>query len=85
MDSANWASVQNYIVWDLCCMPLLLNVQHVVFRFVVDCLTLLVMNSLMTQWELKEEELDSKLVCFGVDGVSAFQGFKFGLTIQVQC
>jgi hypothetical protein len=40
------------------------------------------MNSLMTQGELKEEELASKLVCFGVDGVSAFQGFKFGLKFK---
>ncbi len=56
-----------------------------IFRFAVDCLTLLIMNFLMTQGELKEEELASKLVCFGVDGVNAFQGFKFGLTIQIQC
>ncbi len=56
-----------------------------IFRFAIDCLTLLIMNFLMTQGELKEEELASKLVCFGVDGVNAFQGFKFGLTIQIQC
>jgi len=55
------------------------------FRFAIGCLTLLVMNSLMTQVELKEEELASKLVCFGVNGVSAFQGFRFGITIQIQC
>ncbi len=61
-----------------------IDVQHVVFRFAVDYLTLLVMNSLMTQGELKEEEFASKLVCFGVDGVSAFQGFRFGITIQIQ-
>ncbi len=53
------------------------------FRFAVDRLTLLVMNSLITQGELKEEELVSKFICFGVDGVSAFQGFKFEITIQI--
>ncbi len=55
------------------------------FRFVVDCLILSVMNSLMTQGELKEEELASKLVCLGVDRVGAFQGFRLKITIQIQC
>jgi hypothetical protein len=43
------------------------------------------MNSLMTQGELKEEELASKLVCLGVDRVGAFQGFRLKITIQIQC
>jgi hypothetical protein len=38
----------------------------------VDSLILLIMNSLMTQGDLKQEDLASKLVCFGVDGVNTF-------------
>jgi hypothetical protein len=34
------------------------------------------MNSLMTQEDLKQEDLVSKLVCFSVDGVNTFQGLK---------
>ncbi len=42
------------------------------------------MNSLMTQGNLKQEDLTSKLVCFGANGFSIFQGLKLGLTIQIQ-
>jgi hypothetical protein len=42
------------------------------------------MNSLMTQGGLKEKELVTKLICFGVDGVSTFQGLKFGVIVQIQ-
>jgi hypothetical protein len=41
---------------------------------------------LMTQLGgLKEEELASKLVYFGVDGVSTFQCFKYRIIVQIQC
>jgi hypothetical protein len=53
-----------------------LNVQQVLYGSYVDNLTLLITNSLMTQRDLKQEDLASKLVCFGVDGVSTFQGLK---------
>jgi hypothetical protein len=57
-----------------------------VFGFGVNSLILLIMNSLMTQLGgLKEEELVSKLVYFGANGVSTFQGFKYRITIQIQC
>ncbi len=47
-------------------------------------LTLLIMNSLMTQGGLKEKELVTRLVCFGVDGVSTLKGLKFGVMVQIQ-
>jgi hypothetical protein len=47
-------------------------------------LTLLIMNSLMTQCGLKEKELATRPVCFGVNWVSTFQGFKFGVIVQIQ-
>jgi len=42
------------------------------------------MNSLMTQGGLKEKEFATRLVCFGANGVSAFQGLKFGIIVQIQ-
>jgi hypothetical protein len=42
------------------------------------------MNFLMTQGGLKKKELVTRLVCFGVDGVSTFQGLKFGIIVQIQ-
>jgi hypothetical protein len=62
----------------------MLNVQRMLFGSSADNLTLMIMNSLMTQGDLKQKDLASKLVCFGVDGVSTFQGFKLRTTIQIQ-
>jgi hypothetical protein len=42
------------------------------------------MNFLMTQGGLQEENLASRLVCFGVDGVNTFQDLKSKVTIQIQ-
>ncbi len=85
MDNANWASVHGYVVQNWCQIPLLLNVQQVFYGFEVDNLTLLIMDSLMTQGGLKEEKLVARLVFFGVNGVNTFQGFKFGVIVQIQC
>jgi hypothetical protein len=43
-------------------------------------MTLQIMNSLMTQGDLKKKDLASKLVCFGANGVRTFQGFRLGVT-----
>jgi len=81
MDNASWASVQSYIVQDWCRIPLLLSVQQMFSRFRANSLTLLIMNYLMTQGNLKEEELVARLVCFGVDGVGIFQGLRSRIII----
>jgi hypothetical protein len=43
------------------------------------------MNSLMTQGNLKQKNLNSKLVCFDVNGVSTFQGLRLGMTLCSIC
>jgi hypothetical protein len=43
------------------------------FGFGVDSLNLLIMIFLMTKGDLKQEELASRLVCFGANGVGTFQ------------
>jgi hypothetical protein len=50
----------------------------------ISHLTLLIMNSLMTQGGLKEKELDTRLVCFGADGANTFQGLRSRVIIQIQ-
>jgi len=42
------------------------------------------MNFLMTQGGSQEEDLTSRLVCLGANGVSTFQGFISKVTIQIQ-
>jgi len=59
-------------------------VKHVLFRSKVASLILLIMNFLMTQGGLQEEDLTSRLVCFGANGVNTFQGFRSKVIIQMQ-
>jgi hypothetical protein len=84
MDNASWASVHGYIVQDWCHMPLLLNVKHVLSGSRIDSLTLLIMNYLMTPGGLHEEDLASRLVYFGVDGIGTFQGLRSRVIVQIQ-
>jgi hypothetical protein len=47
-----------------------LNVQQVIYGSYANNLNLLIMNSLMTQKDLKQENLASKLVSLNVDGLA---------------
>jgi hypothetical protein len=85
MDNASWASVHGYIMQDWRHIPLLLNVQHVIYGSGANIGTFLIMNFLMTQRGLKEKEFVSKLVYFGVHGVNTFQGLKSRIIVQIQC
>ncbi len=51
------------------------------YGFNVNNLNFLIMNSLMTQGDLKQKDLASKLVCFNVNGVNTFQGLRSRVTI----
>jgi hypothetical protein len=51
------------------------------FGFRVDSLNLLIMIFFMTKGDLKQEDLASRLVCFGVNGVGTFQGLRSKVTI----
>jgi hypothetical protein len=51
------------------------------FGFGVDSLNLLNMIFLMTKGDLKQEDLASRLVCFGANGVGTFQGLRSKVTI----
>jgi hypothetical protein len=53
-----------------------LNVQQVIYGSYADNLILLLMNSLMTQRDLKQKDLASKLVCLGVDGLTPFKALN---------
>jgi hypothetical protein len=47
-------------------------------------LTELLMSSLSTKGGLNTDTIASKLLCFGVDGVSAFQGKRTRGTVQIK-
>jgi hypothetical protein len=47
-------------------------------------LTDLLMGSLHTKGGLNSDAIASKLLCFGADGISAFQGKQTGVTVQIK-
>jgi hypothetical protein len=84
MDYASWANVHAYIMQDWCQISLLLNVQHVIYGFRIDVLTMVIMIFLMTKRGFKGKKYISRLVYFG-DGVNTFQGLRCRIVIQNQC
>ncbi len=61
-----------------------LNVQQVFYGSYVDSLTLLfIMNSLMTQRDLKQEDLASKFVCFDVDGAMMLRSEHMSVNVSM--
>jgi hypothetical protein len=49
-----------------------------------DSLTKLLIGALTVQGDLSAEEIASKLLCFGADGVATFQGTRNGVTKQIK-
>jgi hypothetical protein len=47
-------------------------------------LTELLMGALSTKGGLPDDAIAYKILCFGADGISAFQGKKTGITIQIK-
>jgi hypothetical protein len=50
----------------------------------MDLLTKLLIDALTVQGELTIEKIASKLLCFGVDGIAAFQSTRNGVTEQIK-
>jgi hypothetical protein len=50
----------------------------------VNNLTKVIVGYLLNYNSLSEFDLASKLVCFGVDGVTTFQGSKIGVTMELK-
>jgi hypothetical protein len=49
-----------------------------------DSLTKIIMSALLVNCGLEASAIASKLLCFGADGVAAFQGHKNGVTTQIK-
>ncbi len=59
-------------------MPILLNLERIVNGGTYDNLTSMVIRSLAIFGDIS-----NKVVCFGVDGVTIFQGLKIGVIVQL--
>jgi hypothetical protein len=72
-DSGQWLSLHAYVVLDWVRIPVLLYLSKVEGQG-ADALTEVIVRALMTEGGLSWEEIGQKLICFGADDVSVFQG-----------
>jgi hypothetical protein len=84
IDNTSWVGVHVYAMRSWERMPHLLHLSCVSKSGTSDHLTSVIMHALVGEGGLSREEIASKLVCFGVDGVSTFQGSKMDVTTQIR-
>jgi len=84
MDNTCWIGVYVYTMDNWETTPDLLHLSCVADGGIADNLTFVIMHALLEEGGLSHEELASKLVCFGADGVSTFQGPKTSITAQIR-
>ena len=83
VDNTSWLGVHVYVMDDWERVPHLLHLSSV-SDGCADQLTSTIMYSLLGEGSLTRESIASKLICFGADGVSTFQGHKNGVTAQIR-
>jgi hypothetical protein len=84
VDNTSWVGIHVYAMQSWERMPYLLYLSCVSESGTSDHLTNVIMHALLGEGGLSREEIASKLVCFGADGVSTFQGTKMGVTTQIR-
>jgi hypothetical protein len=84
VDNTSWVGVHVYAMRSWERMPYLLHLSSGSESSTSDHLTNVIMHALLDEGGLSCEEIASKLVCFGGDGVSTFQGTKTGVTTQIR-
>jgi hypothetical protein len=83
VDNASWISIHAYVVVDFVRMPLLLALERVVAsdKAGSDHVTKVIMVALLGPSGLTHEQAMNRLISFGADVHSVFQGCRNGVTI----
>jgi hypothetical protein len=84
VDNQSWLSLHAYIIKEWSQIPILLSLERVVEGADAGHLTRVIIQALLTIGGLTCESLSSKLICFGANGVSVFQGSRTGITWQIK-
>jgi len=84
MDNGSWLCIHAYIIENYVRVPHLVFVQRLIDRVGANTLTLLIVKALEIGGDVTLEQISKKLLCFGADGVSTFQGTRSGVTTQLQ-
>jgi hypothetical protein len=84
MDYQSWLSVHVYLITDWKHNPILLTLEEFVNGGIVNNLTKVIVDSVLQYGGLSKFDLASKLINFGANGVSIFQGAKSGVITQLR-
>jgi len=84
VDNGSWICIHAYTVENFVRILHLISIQRLVDGSGADALTLVIMTALQCGGDLNSDQISRKLVCFGADGVSTFQGAKSGVTLQLR-
>jgi hypothetical protein len=82
-DNGSWMSIHAYICQDWSRIPLLIGLKRIIEAPNADHLTSVVLEALQSGAGVGAGDLSSRLLCFGADGVTVFQGARTGVTVQL--
>ncbi|KAG0573500.1 hypothetical protein KC19_VG183500 [Ceratodon purpureus] len=83
LDNGSWISVHGYVVQNWVRIQFLISRQQVVDGAGAATLTDLLVKALKNGAGLDKADISTKLLSFGADGPSTFQGAKTGVTQQL--
>jgi hypothetical protein len=84
-DNTSWVVIHVYIMQNWSRMSLLCSLQKMTSGgATADMLTQTIIGALSSNGGLEATDLAGKLLCFGADGASAFQGHKNGVVKQMR-
>jgi hypothetical protein len=83
IENQSWILVHAYVMHAWKRIPILLTLQHIVEGGNVDNLTTIIVQAFMQQGGLIQKETTKRLICFGSNGVSIFQGCPTSVTFQI--
>lgn len=84
-DNSSWIAIHAYVMVNWCRVPLLLSIQKLdPDGATANKLTTVIMGALSSGGGVTDSDISQKLLCFGADGVSSFQGLKTGVTSQIK-
>jgi hypothetical protein len=79
VNNQNWLSLYVYFIKDWSHIPSFVSFEKVIEGVDLRNLNRVIILTLLTIGSLTCESLSSKLICFGVDGMSVFQSVKIDL------
>ena len=84
VDNQSWLSLHIYVSQAWKQVPILLYLERLVDGQRADLVKETIVSTLDLHGGIIKKELSERLVCFGVDGDSIFQGCNTGITIQLK-